>query len=292
MADAGENGRATNGANTRRPPRGLIRGKETMPELPDVHGFKTYLDATALHQRIAHTSIRDERFLRGASRQTISRRLKGRALEETGRHGKFLFARAGDAGWLVLHFGMTGELAYYEDESDEPEYAKLVLDFNGGRRLAYINKRRLGRIDFTDAPAAFVEKQELGPDAMSGELDRTAFAERLAGRTGMIKPALMNQETIAGIGNVYSDEVLFQARMHPKTPVNELDDDAVGRLYRVMRRVLRVACEKRAEVDELPRGWLLPVRAEGEPCPKCGGTLKKITVSGRSGIYCPECQAR
>jgi formamidopyrimidine-DNA glycosylase len=261
-----------------------------MPELPDVAGFKTYLDATALHQRIERTSIRDRRLTRGASPSAIARRLKGRALDETDRHGKFLFARTGDAGWLVLHFGMTGQLHYYHDDADEPDFARMVLDFANGRHLAYINQRRLGRIDFADDPDAFAEAEGLGPDALADDLDRAAFVERLAGRRGMIKPALMNQKVIAGIGNVYSDEILFQAGVHPETRVKELSERSLGDLFRVTRRVLRIASERLADVDRFPRGYLLPRRGEGEPCPRCGHALEKVTVSGRTAIFCPHQQ--
>jgi len=263
-----------------------------MPELPDVHAFKVYLDATSLHQPVAHTTLRDKRLTRGASRQTIARRLKGQPLEETARHGKFLFARAGDSGWLVLHFGMTGGLAYYHDPSDEPAHAKFILDFDGEGHLAYTNTRRLGRVDFTDDRRGFVEAQGLGPDAMDDQLDGAGFAERLAGRNGMIKPALMNQGIIAGLGNVYADEVLFQSGIHPKTPANDLTDKHLAKMFRVMRRVLRVACRKQAKIEQLPRGYLLPSRAKGEPCPNCGRELEKITVSGRTGIFCPHCQTK
>ncbi|MFW6159247.1 MAG: Fpg/Nei family DNA glycosylase [Planctomycetota bacterium] len=261
-----------------------------MPELPDVAGFRNYLNATALHQRIGRTSIRDRRLTRGASPQTIARRLKGRALEETDRHGKFLFARVGDAGWLVLHFGMTGQLAYYHDAADEPEHARMVLAFENGRRLAYVNQRRLGRIDFADDPAEFAEAEGLGPDALDPDLGRAEFVERLSGRRGMVKPALMNQKIIAGIGNVYSDEILFQAGRHPTTPVDDLSDDDLAELFRITRRVLRVASDRLADVDRFPRGYLLRRRGEGEACPACGGALRKLTVSGRSAIFCPTCQ--
>jgi formamidopyrimidine-DNA glycosylase len=261
-----------------------------LPELPDVHHFKTYLDATALHQTVVRTSLRDARLLGGASAQLIARRLKGRPLSESRRHGKFLFARSGDAGWLVFHFGMTGELHYYHDAAVEPDGAKLVLDFRNGHHLAYINKRRLGQIDFTESPDQFVEDKALGPDAMGSDLDRATFIEHFRGRSGMLKPALMNQAIIAGLGNIYSDEILFQARLHPKTQADALNDGQLKTLYRTMRRVLRVACSKQADIDRLPGGYLLPRRAAGEACPKCRGSLRKITVSGRTAIFCPRCQ--
>jgi len=100
-----------------------------MPELPDVAAFKTYLDATSLHQPIASTHVFDQRICGGASPALLARRLKGASLERSRRHGKFLFADAGERGWLVLHFGMTGELAYAQTPNALPDYTRFSLDF-------------------------------------------------------------------------------------------------------------------------------------------------------------------
>ena len=108
----------------------------------------------------------------------------------------------------------------------------------------------------------------------------------------MIKPALMNQKLIAGIGNLYADEILFQAGVHPETRADELSNADFGRLFRVMRRVLRIASDRLADVDRFPRGYLLPRRGEGEPCPACGRDMERVTVSGRTSVFCPGCQRR
>ncbi|MBN2025695.1 MAG: Fpg/Nei family DNA glycosylase [Actinobacteria bacterium] len=263
-----------------------------MPELPDVEMFKGYLDSTALHKKIRKTEVSEERILSGVSQQMLARRLKGSELEETKRHGKYLFARIRGDGWLVLHFGMTGELAYYKDPHDRPEHARMVLRFENGYELAYVSQRMLGQVSITGDIESFAAERGLGPDALSGEVDRERFLEMLEGRKGMIKPALMNQSMIAGIGNVYSDEILFQAKVNPKTPANKLSVDEKKRLYRVVRRVLRTAARNGADPEKMPRGYILPHREEGSKCPVCGGKVKKMTVSGRTSYYCPRCQRR
>lgn len=263
-----------------------------MPELPDVVAFAGYLDSTSLNKKIVHTSITDERVLKGVSRQKLQRTLKGSRLEKTSRHGKFLFVQLERDGWLLLHFGMTGFLAYYKNEADSPEHARLVLEFDNGFHLAYDSQRMLGEVGLVDDIGDFVKERGMGPDAMSEELDRSEFEGMLKGRTGMIKPTLMNQGIIAGIGNVYSDEILFQAGIHPETRVNTLSEDDVKKLYRVMRRVLRVTSKKQAKVERMPRGYILPHREEGATCPRCGGKVRKVTVSGRSAYYCPKCQKK
>lgn len=263
-----------------------------MPELPDVVGSQKYLEATALHQRIAKTSVFDERILGEVSTRALARRLNGNALEETARHGKYLFASLTGGGWLVLHFGMTGGLGYYGESGAPPEYARVVLDFDNGFHFAYINQRVLGRVDVADDLDSFIEQENLGPDALSPALDRAAFCERLQQRRGPIKSRLMDQSLVAGIGNVYSDEILFQVGFHPATPVSDLGDDDLARLYRTMRRVLRVASEHNGHVEEFPRGYFLPHRGEDGACPKCGGPLRSVKVTGRTAYFCPQRQMK
>ncbi|MFW6056456.1 MAG: Fpg/Nei family DNA glycosylase [Chloroflexota bacterium] len=264
-----------------------------MPELPDVEGSKRYLDSTSLHQEIEHAAISDERIVKHVSLRTLRNHLEGSELSESHRHGKYLFAALSRGGDLVLHFGMTGFLHYDSDLSQQPGHTKLALRFTSGGQLAYVNVRRLGEISYTNDRAAFIEEHELGPDALDDSLDRDTFIKSYKGRRGSVKGALMNQSIVAGIGNVYSDEILFQAGIDPRTNVNSLDEDTLGDIYGVMRRVLRTAADHGGNPGELPDDWLLPVvQAGGETCPGCKGKIEKVKVSGRSAHYCPECQKR
>ncbi len=261
-----------------------------MPELPDVARFKQYLDSTALHQTITKTRVLDERILSDISPQQLGRRLKGGCLEETARHGKFLFARASQGGWLVLHFGMTGELHYSKSTSPAPDFERVILTFDNDYRLAYISQRMLGRVTFAEDPHDYAEQQNLGPDALDTRLNKTRFQELLAHRRGMVKSALMNQSLIAGIGNIYADEILFQSRLHPKTGVEKLGHKERAVLFDSMRRVLRTATKKLGEVEKLPKSYFLPHRGGDMRCPACGARLQKIKVSNRTSYFCPRCQ--
>ena len=263
-----------------------------MPELPDVETFRRYLNATALHQVIARSEITDKRMLHGISAETLQERLNGRRFESTCRHGKYLFTELDEHGWLLLHFGMTGELHYGKTESGDPKYVSLLVRFDNDYTLAYCNKRRLGRIGLTDDPKAFIQDEGLGIDALDEALDADRFVDLLAVRRGILKPALMDQQCIAGIGNIYLDEILFQAGLHPGLKMEQLDEKSLRRLHRTMRRVLRVAIRHQARVDELPRAYLLPHREAGGSCPRCGGTIRKQTISGRSSYFCPTCQQK
>ncbi len=263
-----------------------------MPELPDVENFMRYLDATALHKRIDHVALTSEKILHGITRQKLVAALTGHELSRSHRHGKHLFAKLDDGTWLTLHFGMTGYLAYFKALADDPEHDRLRLDFDNGFHLAFVNQRLFGEVGLVEDIDAFVAEQKLGPDALG--LDEDGFRVLLADRRGQIKSALMDQSLIAGLGNVYSDEILFQAGIHPKTHVGDLDDAAVHTLYTAMMNVLKVAIDKGAGseqlFDNLPDDWLLPHREAGATCPRCGGEISAIKVSGRNAYVCPTCQ--
>ena len=260
-----------------------------MPELPDVQIFAKYLNATALHQKIKKVEVEPE-ILDSVSSQTLQRRLKGTSLESTRRHGKYLFVALDSNGWLGLHFGMTGFLRYYKGDEPASEHVRLLLRFENGYNLAYDLRRKLGKVFLTDNPDQFIQDNDLGPDPFQDDIDLTQFRKLLEKKRGAIKSALMDQSLMAGIGNVYSDEILFQANIHPKTPVQQLTDEEVKTLFKTMHRVLQTAIDRKAQPDDMPRSYLLPHREPGEPCPKCGGTIEKIKVSGRSSYFCPNHQ--
>jgi formamidopyrimidine-DNA glycosylase len=259
-----------------------------MPELPDVEVYRRYLNATALHQAVAHTHVEDAALLSGTSPQGLGRALSHQSFESTRRHGKYLLIELQRRGWLVLHFGMTGRLSYFRDRHEAPDYTRVLFSFDNGYHLAYAAPRKLGSVGLVDDPQALVESHQLGPDALA--LTREAFRGLAAGRRGAVKAWLMDQASLAGIGNVYSDEILFQARIHPKRQVSALDDDQIERLHDKLQEVLRAAIEARAEPAQMPAHFLLPHRKEGGKCPGCKGSLETVQASGRTAWYCPACQ--
>ena len=263
-----------------------------MPELPDVQVFKEYLESTSLHQRIEGVTVAADRILVDVSARTLKSRLREKSLISTQRHGKHLFVEIEDDAWLRLHFGMTGKLEYFKGERELQEHVRLRLDFANDYHLAYSNTRRLGEIGLVDDIADFVKEEDLGPDALARDFDLAAFREALAGRRGRIKATLMNQSVLAGIGNIYADEILFQASLHPEAKANRLKADTVRDLYRAMHRVLKQAIEARAEPERLPRSYLLPHRGADGECPHCGRGLKKTKVSGRATYFCSADQRR
>jgi formamidopyrimidine-DNA glycosylase len=263
-----------------------------VPELPDVEIFRQYLSATSLHQPIREVVECQKSLLRGLSLKSLEKRLVGKTFAGATRHGKYLFAEVEDEGFLVFHFGMTGFLRYFKGEGKEPRHVRLLLQFENGYRLAYDCQRKLGRIAFTETVEGFVRKKDLGPDAMKICHDMGGITKLLEGRRGAIKPLLMNQGTLAGIGNIYSDEILFQSGVHPKTPARALDDKSGKSIFVNMGEVLRTAIERRVGEKGWPGDWLLPHRKPGEVCPRCGGKIVRLKVSGRSAYLCEEHQRR
>lgn len=259
-----------------------------MPELPDVEVFKRYLDSTSLRQKISSAEVKNEKILGEASSRKLERELTGKEFESARRHGNYLFVDLDGGAWLLLHFGMTGYLKYFKDMEDEPPHDRFLITFDNGFHLAFDCQRMLGKVDLVGSPENLIESEGLGPDPLT--LDFPSFRERLEGRRGAIKSTLMNQQVFAGIGNVYSDEILFQARIHPKTNTGQLDDSDLENLFDETHHVLQTAIERGANPGEMPDSFLLPHRNEGEECPRSNGEIKQIKVSSRTAYYCPACQ--
>jgi formamidopyrimidine-DNA glycosylase len=260
-----------------------------MPELPDVAVFKRYFDATALHKEIDDVHVRDAQILANVSGPQLVSRLTGSAFKGTSRHGKYLFAML-DEDVLVMHFGMTGRLQYYKDPDREPRYARCICDFDNDYHLAFVNPRKLGQLRLIQDVGAFLRAKQLGPDVLDDDFDFAAFRKRLSGRRGMIKTRLMDQKIMAGIGNVYADEILFQVRIHPKTPTNELDEKVLHAIFDAMKKVLETAIDRDADPHQFPDHFIIPQRREGGECPACGGNVQRLKISGRSSYVCPQCQ--
>jgi len=263
-----------------------------MPELPDVENYCRYLKRHGLHKKIEGVTVAAPKILKGTSPRGLARMLEGRTLARARRHGKHLFAQVDDGRWLAFHFGMTGRLEHFRDGEKDPDYDRLRFDFTGGEHLAYVNARMLGGVHLIDDAETFIRSKKLGPDAAS--VDEKTFRERLRGKRGAIKPALMDQTLFAGIGNIYSDEILFQAKIHPCTAVSELDDKSLKQLYRTMRRVLETAVAKGAGAEDVerrvPKSWLLAHRRRGGECPRCGGKISTLKMQTRTAYLCPSCQ--
>jgi formamidopyrimidine-DNA glycosylase len=257
-----------------------------MPELPDVEVFRKYLNRTALNKKIDKVQVRDKDILVDHSARSLQMQLKGKKFKETKRHGKYMFVKFDKNAWLVLHFGMTGFLKYYKDKDRETEHARVVFDFTNGYKLAFDNQRKLGKVDIAKGVQEFAERNDIGPDVLEDDFDLGKFKEIMDKKRGIVKSALMDQKSMSGVGNIYSDEILFRAGIHPASKTEKLDGKQLKKIFRALKTVLNQAIEADVDPQKMPRSYLLPVREEGHKCPKCNGKIKSSKFSGRTGYYC------
>ena len=235
-----------------------------MPELPEVETFKRYLDKTSLNQIIKDIKVIDNRIL-NIDEFHLKKFLTNKKFKSSNRHGKYLLINIGQ-GYLIMHFGMTGDLEYFNKKDDEPKFSKIIFHFN----------------------EEFIEKNKLGPDAFKMSLEQ--FKEALLRRSGVAKNLLLNQSFVAGIGNIYSDEILFRTKIHPKTKINSLNESKVKELFANIKEVLQVGIEKKGDLNTYPDHFLIPHRIKDDHCPVCKYEIKRIEISGRHGFFCPNCQ--
>jgi formamidopyrimidine-DNA glycosylase len=259
-----------------------------MPELPDVEGFRRELARHAEGKLVEAVHVLDRSLLRNATPPALGRALEGRRFRAPRRHGKWLLAPV-DGATVLMHFGMTGSLDWMPSGSERHPHDRVVFECVGGE-LRYRNMRKFGGVWL----AREEDEREritgpLGPDA--AELSRADLHALLARRRGGVKAALMDQRLLAGIGNLLSDEILWRARVNPRTPVSSLSRARKDALHEALRETLRGSIRS----GRVPHGpsWLTAVRDEpGASCPRCGVSLRRATVAGRTACWCPRCQRR
>jgi formamidopyrimidine-DNA glycosylase len=265
-----------------------------MPELPEVESVRKQLDPELSHRRVEEVWYDP---LPSIPREFVDLdRAHGRTIENVGRRGKFLIAPLDEGLELIMHLGMTGVFRF---DLDDP-YVRARLWLDDGRALAFKDVRRFGRMavvdkgDYSKIPTLAA----LGPEPLSDEFDPERFARDLARTNAPIKPYLLSQKPVAGVGNIYADEALWQAKIHPRSR-------SVGRkralvLHEAIRDVLAASIEREGTTfsdyqmvnGESGRnaGFLVAYGREGLPCARCGAPLRKIVLGGRGTTYCPRCQ--
>lgn len=264
-----------------------------MPELPDVEMFKNYVKSTSLLKKIEKVQVNANEMLHGVSSSRLKKTMIGARFQSARRHGKYLFVQMDNGKSIIFHFGMTGFLKYFKKPGEKPSHCRLIIYFSNGYRLAYDCQRKLGLIGMTGDVGGFIAEKGLGPDPCKTDFDFTTFKDAFKRKKGAVKSTLMNQHVIAGIGNIYSDEILFQAEIHPKTIVPMLDDASLKRIYSEMKNnVLPVAIKAGAQHGKFPSSFIIPHRSRDRKCPKCGSEILHKKVSGRTAYFCPRCQVK
>jgi formamidopyrimidine-DNA glycosylase len=290
-----------------------------MPELPEVETVCRQLEPELEGRRIESLEVLDARWCRPVAPESLERTVSGRTIESLGRRGKYLLLGLDGKQTLVMHLRMTGNLILvetgaatldpsdgrrlYEGERSTSERhlrARFLLD--GGRELWFTDPRRFGEAFLLDDADLDTRFARLGVEPLSPELTPQALGEIAAGRTAPLKSFLLDQKGIAGIGNIYADEALFRARLHPLSPAGSMKPEHLAALRDAIVAALEAGIDGGgASIDDYRDGrgergrmqdeFLVHTR-EGEPCPRCDGTIERIVVSGRSTYFCPACQVR
>ena len=277
-----------------------------MPELPEVETVRRDLEAEFAGRIIGSVTAGGTRTLRRhATPDEVIGLVRGQRLVAAGRRGKYLTLTLGNGDVVVVHLGMSGQLLKAAAGAPLARHTHFVFGFEGGSELRFVDPRTFGEI-FVATPVgpggALRELSHLGPDPLEDIGDPDALAAVLAGRTTRLKPLMMDQTRISGIGNMYADEILFAARLRFDRPALSLRPPDVGRLHRAMHSVLDAAIAHRGSsfADEQYRdlygelgGYqrLHNVYArEGLACPACASPIERVKFAGRSNFFCPSCQ--
>jgi formamidopyrimidine-DNA glycosylase len=268
-----------------------------MPELPEVETYRRYLEATSLQQTITGLYVEDHKLLT-TDYGTLSQALIGNQFTGTHRIGKNLFVLTSQGSVMLMHFGMTGSLAYYRDVEDTPRFARIQFHFASGFRLAFLCPRKFERLGLVGSIEEYAWAKNLGTDAL--DISVSQLTAKLMGKKALVKPLLLDQANVAGIGNWIVDEVLFQARIHPETRGTQLDEAAVERLHQAIGLVLNTAIEHEAVYGRFPKSFLIHAREWDESphadqgthksCPVCSNEIQLTRVGGRATYFCLTCQ--
>jgi len=256
-----------------------------MPELPEVEAAMKLLRRRAKGRTIATVRLLHPALLRRV-RPAVLKSLAGARVDRVERRGKHQLLHLGDGRVLHVHFRMNGDWEHDTSEAELPRYARATIDFVGGTRLVLVDSRALGTLDVHPAGAELALR--LGPDAADAGWTAAALGAALAKRRGPIKPALLDQKLVAGLGNIYAAEALWRARISPFARADSLDEKLVRALRLAIAAVIKRATGSRYTDDDTVK--LDVYDREGLPCRRCRATIERVAQAGRSTYFCPGCQ--
>jgi formamidopyrimidine-DNA glycosylase len=273
-----------------------------MPELPEVETVVRGLRAAVQGRRITGVRFGKTDFIENPA--AIEASLPGARIGEIERYGKFISVRlepangSGRAFYLAIHLGMTGQIVARRADEIVPPHTHAFLALDDGREIRYTDIRRFGSIRLLEQPPEGMFQRPLGHDPL--EASEAEFRTLLAGRRAMIKALLLDQHALRGMGNIYVDESLWRARIHPQRHAARLSAREGRELYRAIQKVLRSAIRLRGssisdylDAEGRPGSYHLQHRVyqrEGKPCARCRTRIRRVIVAGRSSYFCAKCQ--
>ena len=273
-----------------------------MPELPEVESVRTQLEPALVGRRFEHVTIDDPRLVRPYDPAQVAAALQGERVAEVERRGKYLIVRFASGRVLLIHLRMTGSLLRAPGGSlPDDSHRRAVVKLDDGSDVAYRDVRRFGTwLLLEPGEAEPYLAARVGDEPLDALFTAARLGERLAGRRTSLKAALLDQRTLAGMGNIYADEALWRARLNPLRPAAGLDRAELRRLHRGIRAALERGLARQGSTlrdYRLPDGGGGSMQDEfrvygrgGEPCNRCGTPIARTTVAGRTTCFCPTCQ--
>jgi len=275
-----------------------------MPELPEVETYVRELEPLLGGRRVLAAEVRWQRTIAGPSPEEFVARIAGQRFVSFGRRAKYMLLGLDEGDTLIVHLRMTGHM-YVKDAAEAPDaHTHVLFDLDDGRRVHYQDPRKFGRMWLTSQPEMILRK--LGPEPLSDAFSGDQLAGKLAGRKAAIKALLLDQALTAGVGNIYADEALFRAGLHPLRPGGSLTPGEVERLRQAVAAVLTdgIAAAGSSLGGSSLQNYSRPggqtgnfqeehrvFRRTGQPCPQCGAPVQRIRLGGRSTHFCANCQA-
>jgi len=270
-----------------------------MPELPEVETVVRGIKPSLVGRRVEEMWHDWDKTIHSPTPDEFAARIVGQRFQNVRRRAKYIICEL-DNDFLVIHLKMTGRLYVVpaENDYDADKWVHFRLQLDDGTQLRFSDMRKFGKVYLTNDIKTITGK--LGPEPLEDSFSLDVFEERLAGRSKMIKPLLLDQTFVAGVGNIYADESLHMAGIHPKRRSNSLTDDEVQALHGTVRAALQKGIDQEGasfswyrKPDGEPGAMhkhFLVFRREGEPCYNCGTMVEKIRVAQRGTHFCPACQ--
>jgi formamidopyrimidine-DNA glycosylase len=273
-----------------------------VPELPEVETIRRQLEPELVGRVVSALEVYDERWTRPESPREVERAAAGRRIESVGRRGKYLLLGLEGGRWLVMHLRMTGNFVL-ADPGPDPPHLRARFRLDDGRELLFTDARRFGTaVVLEDGELDDYLSARAGIEPLTGELSAEAIGRLAAGRRAPLKSFLMSQSGVAGIGNIYADEALWRAELHPLSPAGSMRPEHWEALRAGIVGALDAGLsnggasvddyrDARGERGTMQEEFLVHTR-EGEPCLRCGTEIRRIVIAGRSSYFCPGCQKR
>lgn len=271
-----------------------------MPELPEVEVIKEGLKKKVKHRKITGVEVRFSKLIKNVSPSLFRKRVIGKEVKEISRRGKFLIFSLDDSSFLVIHLKMTGQLIYCSPDEEVDKHTGIIFTLDNNFQLRFLDMRRFGIVCLAKKLEEITTLANLGPEPLENNFTSLVLKKILENQKRKIKIVLIDQKIMAGLGNIYAVEALYQAKINPEKRAYQLTEPEIKTLYRAIKAILKKAISARGTSTDAYRDsegrkgrfqYQLQVYGrQGESCYRCGTKVSRIKISGRGTYFCPGCQ--